>query len=233
MAIAEVGNATSKASSTTPTITHGLTILAGHVIIVCLHCDGVSPTSDPADNNGATPFTLAYQAGTPDTSRYSIWYRVAGSGEPATYKWTKTSASGWSIALRVFSGVDATVWDVTPGADTGATGTSASPSAPSVTITTDGSLGIAAFFVDSSSLTFSSPTNDYGSEVEPVAGGRNEACYTKPALAPGATGATGVTMSGSDDWAAQQFALKPDGSTFIPTRSGGAGIGSGIATAIL
>jgi len=125
-----------------------------------------------------------------ESSSYAIYYRVAGASEPASYSWTLNTSTEWSIQIRVFSGVDtSSVWDVAPSTSTrsfSASGTTAT--APSMTTSTDGAMGIIAFFSDSLE-TFSNPTNGYETEVEP-ASSRAQASYVHTWTSAGATGAS-------------------------------------------
>ncbi len=209
MAISEIASASaSGGGSTAVSITHGLTIASGDVLIAMFGIDGASGTYTLADNNGATPFSDGYAADTADSSHYRIWYRVAGASEPAAFAWTLGQITTWTCSVRQFRGVDATVFDVAPGAATNAAGQDTAPTAPSITITNAGAMGIALFHSDASDKTFASPTNSYGTELE-VTAGRVHASYIRAGLSAGATGATACTLSGSDHWAANQFALKP------------------------
>lgn len=202
--IAEVGNANATGSGTAVSVTHGLTIDAGDVIVVSVHCDTAGTTI--VDNNGATPTTKDQEDATSDTSQWAIFSRVAGAAEPAAYAFTLGASIAWSAVVRVFSGVDSSVWDVRPGIGSWAYGTGTALSAPSYPIASPGSLGIAFFYVDSSSATFSAIDNGYGTEVEPGAQ-RMQAVYTK-SLTGASTGATGCTSSASDNWAAVQMVLR-------------------------
>ena len=206
MAISEVGTANAGGTGTAISLTHNLTIAADDIIVVALH---TNDTSTQTDNNGATPFTDVYGTFLPgNCSNSHIWVRKAGASEPAAYAFTQSDASAsYSIIARVFRGCHADIWDVAPAAARTATGTSATATAPDMTITNAGSMGLLGIFVDSSSVTLSDPTNSYGGEVE--IGNRALATYIRAGLAAGATGTTAATLSFSDDWAAYQFALKP------------------------
>ena len=112
--ISETGSATSTGGSTPASITHGLTINANDVIVAMIHVN--TNSTDISDNNGAFPFIEQVEEVNGGTSsRYAIYYRVAGASEPASYSFDLGGSWAWSMQIRVFSGVDtASVWDVAP-----------------------------------------------------------------------------------------------------------------------
>jgi hypothetical protein len=219
--ITETGSgATDVGSGLTVSITHSLTINADDVIIAMVNADSTQTISDA---NGANSFEQAIQEpGAGAGSTYAIYYRVAGASEPSAYSWNLTATDDWSVQIRVFSGVDtSSVWDVAPSTSTRTIQTTSSnpATAPTMTTSTDGAMGIIAFFIDRSSYTLSSPTNGYGTEVQPTSGtGRMQASYTRTWATATATGASSATISTNYSWVAHQFALKPvtsSGATFV------------------
>ena len=207
MAITEVGNNSDGSSSgTAASVTHGLTIAADDVVIATVHGNG-GPTF--VDNNGANSFTKEYNASSQSSSRYAIFKRVAGASEPTDYAFTVSTSTAWSLMVRVFRGVDtASIWDVAPSGTTfdGSTGTTAT--APTMTTTAAGALGIIQAFSDSSSVTYSAPSNGYGS-VATHAANRSQGSAHRVFSTAGATGTTDFTLSTSDDWHIHQYALSP------------------------
>jgi hypothetical protein len=209
--ITETGSNTNSSASNgdTATITHGLTINENDVIIAIVHRDNGADSI--SDNNGAYAFTESFEEVSAAASRYAIYYRVAGASEPATYSWNLGRSEPWSVVLRVFSGVDTTsVWDITPSASTRATvadGTSVT--APSMTTTTDGAMGIIVVLSDSA-LTWSNPSNGYGTEVEDSVG-RSTASYIRTWDTAGPTGTASADLSNNNDMLAHQVALKSYG----------------------
>jgi hypothetical protein len=188
-------------------ITHGMTIAAGDVLVAFTHND---TTATQSDNNGATPFTVAHHAiVVTDKSHAYIWVRVAGASEPAAYHWTVgAGVPSRAVVLRQFRGVDTSnIWDVVPSASTDAEGTSNSPEAPSINITSAGSMGLLGIFIDASTIVVSSPTNSYGDLVQATQ--RIVASCTRASLSAGAVGAAGAHLDASDDWLAIHCALKP------------------------
>jgi hypothetical protein len=210
--ISETGSATNVGGGTTVSITHGQTIAANDVIVAMIHSNDAG--NDITDNNGAYAFTEEFEeTNSSETSTYAIYYRVAGASEPATYSWNIDNNTEWSVQIRIFSGVDtASVWDVAPSASTrSSAGSGTTATAPTMTTSNDGAMGIIAIFSDSTE-TFSNPTNGYGTEVEP-ASSIAQASYIRTWASAGATGTSSADLSASNDWLAHQFALKPAADT--------------------
>lgn len=211
MAITETGNATNSATTgTAVSVAHSLTINAGNVIVFQVHANRTT-TQTITDNNGAYAPTEHIQENTADGSaRYAIYSRVAGASEPATYQWTLSEDNRWSVQIRVFSGVNNTTpWDVIPSASTRNGGVSTALTAPTMTISTAGAMGIVLGIADHNIATFSSSTNGYGTEIEPATPGQSQVSYIRIWATTGSTGTTGVTSSASTSWFAHQVALKP------------------------
>lgn len=212
MTIAETGSATNGSGGTAVTITHGLTINEGDVVVAVIHTNTNDVTI--TDNNGSNPFVDDYYNNGGGGSAYSIQTRVAGASEPSSYAWTLGSSQSHSVIIRVFSGVDnASVWDVVPAdanRDTGASvGSPFTITAPSITTSNADAMGILLNVTDSASATFSTPTNSYGTEVEHSAN-RSQVSYIRTFSSAGATGASSMNMSGIGDFAIHQVALKND-----------------------
>ncbi len=206
--ISEVGHATATGSGTAVSITPAVSTQAGDVVLAVIHANASGNTI--TDNNGTNAFTSDIQENTADSSRYAIVHRLATASEPTTYRWTLSSSQSWSVQVRVFRGVAASVWDVAPSAATRATGTSGTTvTAPSMTTTTPGALGILLCLTDSSAgQTYSSPTNGYASQVTPGTT-QMQSSWVRSWSTAGATGTSAAKLSASNDWVAHQFALKP------------------------
>ena len=214
MAITRVGgNWATSASTSSLSVTHGLTINADDVIVACIHTNNTAANSI-TDNNGSFPFTQAFQEANPTvdgTGQYAFFYRVAGGSEPSSYTFDSAATDRMSITLSVFDGVDtSTIWDVTPSSSTrgqGETGTTCTTAA--MTTGTNGSWGIAAYLGDGS-RTFSGYTNSYTNEVEhsPTAD-QNIAHVSREFATAGSQGTTAATISSSASWVAHQFSIVP------------------------
>jgi hypothetical protein len=223
MAITERGSGAvnSASTGTAISITHGLSISSGDIVLAFITQNGAGRTF--TDNNGATPFTDVLTESTPastSSATYAIRVRVAGASEPASYAWTSSGSDYWGVQIRAFPGVHADIWDVTPSTST-RTGSSADGTtaiAPAMTINTAGALGLCLFVTDAYATvaTYSGVTNGYAAELE---GGTNHsmASYTRIWASTGSTGTTSATLSITNDWTAHQFALKPAaGGTAVP-----------------
>jgi len=208
--IALEGSASNIGTSNAPTITHGLTISAGDVVLCFLSVDGTSP--EVVDNNGTTPFTTTFWENHPnaESMSYYIFERVAGGTEPAAYSFTMELTVAWTIQIRVYSGVDnASIWDVTPAAATrGFAGSGTTATSASMTTIANGAMGVALFMTDGT-VTYSAVTNSYINERE-HGSGRSMASYDRIFAVAGNQGAVAATLSGDNDWVAHQFALNPD-----------------------
>jgi len=89
-------------------------------------------------------------------------HRVAGATEPASYAWTLVPARTWSVTLRVFRGVAASVWEVAPAAATRSQQAAVTTvTAPSMTIATPGALGLLLAITDSNTTSHSSPRAEH------------------------------------------------------------------------
>lgn len=212
--MAETGTATAKGTSAAPSITHGLTINAGDVIVAVVHLD--SGSAALSDNNGSTPFTESFEEASLDGSVYAIYVRVAGASEPSSYAWSSTVSANWSIVMRVRDDVDNTTpWDVAPSASTRGRATSGTTAtAPTMTTTVDGAIGL-LMAVEATSVTshvFSAPTNGYGTLVQTVATSPYlpNASATRVWATAGATGTSAMTLAVSGDWVIHQVALRPE-----------------------
>lgn len=213
------GNSVANASTASLSLTHGLTIASGDVLIVMVN--GNNTTTDGiTDNNGSFPFTQAFQEAHPataSTGQYAIFYRVAGGSEPTSYTFDQAAADRLEWVILQFRNVDNTTpFDVTPSASTrnsSESGTTAT--APSINTVTDGAMGICGFFLDSTS-SFSAYTNSYTNEVEAATHHQAVAAVSRIFSTAGATGTTSATISADRSSHSQQFALKPSSTPGAP-----------------
>ncbi|MBL4591188.1 MAG: hypothetical protein JKY96_04445 [Phycisphaerales bacterium] len=207
MAITEVGNASAGGTGTAVSVTHGQTILAGDVITTLINCNGSGTTI--TDNNSGVVHTKSFGENGAQTSSYAIYERIAGSSEPAAFAFTLGSSQDWSVITRVFRGVHADVWDVAPAVGTRASGTnSLTATAPTITTVNNNALGLLMVASDSTGRVYSAPSNGYGGLVNQGADRSVGSAFRTWATA-GATGASSLTLSASDDWIIHQIALKP------------------------
>lgn len=212
--ISEIGNAKANGTGTALSVTHGLTLVSGDVVLAFAAANGAITTPTLSDNNGATPFTipmtetLGKGSGSGDTGSYLIGYRICTS-EPAAYNFTTSESNLWSLHVRQFRYVHSDVFDVAPSASTRTIYSSAGTTATSsdlVTLTNN-TVGIVWIGTDSTSVTYSGVTNSYGNEVEPTLGFPS-ASYTRALPTAGTVGTVAVTLSSSNDWTTHHFSLK-------------------------
>jgi hypothetical protein len=209
MAISLVATASANGATGNVSITHGFTIKSGDVIIALINGNGAGQTT--TDNNGSTQFTAADSAANPDSATAYIFQRICTGSEPASYAFTQGSSGRWSIILRQYQGVDAAVWDVAPAAGNRATGlAAATATAPSITISTIGSVGLVLLGDDwaPTTTTYTSNNNGY-SNAKSQSGQQYAVTLDKFSLPVGATGETIVTSSGWVSYVIWQCALKP------------------------
>lgn len=190
--------------------THGLTLLAGDVLVGLVNINVAANTI--VDNNGSTPFTLRDSAANPDSGTAYVIERVCGASEPSAYAFTLGTSARSSISLRQYRGVDtSSIWDVAPSASTRSTGSGdTTAEAPACTIVTDGAVGLVLMADDfaPTTTTYSSINNSYGN-VQSESGQQYQVTADKPGLTPGSTGVTTITSSANVSWVAWQVALKP------------------------
>lgn len=213
MAISLVGTASTDASTgTAVSLTHGLTITPGDVVIATINCNGSGNTV--TDNNGTSAFTASHSKANTDSATLAVFHRVAGASEPSAYAFTLGASGRWSIVVRVYRGVDISVWDVAPGASTcrvAPTTAGEGPAlAPSITIITPGACGLVLLGDDLSptTTTYVSVDNGYGN-ARSESGQQYQATVDRLGLATGATGITSVTSSATTCSVVYQVALKP------------------------
>lgn len=209
MAISFIAATSADAATGNVSITHGLSITSGDVIVATINANGAGNTV--TDNNGSTAFTADHNTANPDSGSYYVFSRVCGGSEPATYSWTLGSSNRWSVVLRQYRGVDATIWDVAPGASTVTTGlVSATAVASSITIATSGACGLVLMGDDAfpTTTTFTSIDNSYAN-TQSETGQQYQTTSDKLGLSTGSTGATTVTSSANVSYVIYQVALKP------------------------
>jgi hypothetical protein len=228
-AISYIGGNSASGDSAAPSITHGLTIEAGDVLIVTMGVDTNSITID--DDNGANPFDEDWD-GAPGTHtfRQYVGSRVAGASEPSSYQWTLGASEGWCLMIQQFRGVDnADIYDVPPSAATEADGSSSTATTPAMTTSADGSEGICLFSADSASVNWSAYTNSYTDELEP-GGGLVSAVVRRNFASSGVQPAVSATVSLSRNWACHQFSLRA--AIGNPTASGAATLAAVVAAGV-
>jgi len=98
-----IGTGTSGDNSATASRTHGLTILAGDLVVAYVHANGGS--QGITDDGGGTTFNNPINTD-PDsvgeTAWHALYWKIAGGSEPAAYTWTLDNSNNWRVVLKVF-----------------------------------------------------------------------------------------------------------------------------------
>ena len=221
MTISLIASARAVGTSTTPTITHGLTLEAGDVLVAMGNHNYSTSSSWAA--TGTYQFTeLCDVAGSPApaTSQFYMGHRVVTTPASETsYSWTIDESQNWTICLRQFRGVDTTnIWDLAvptvtgTGADNWQYGNGTTATAATRSTNYDGSLAIFVVWTDAESVDFySSVTNSFTDLYNaPQTGdgtGSVLASAIKQISSAGAIGATACTLA-SNDWQCALTALR-------------------------
>lgn len=217
MAISLIATVSADAASGNPSVTHGLTIMSGDVIVATINANGVANTV--TDNNGGTSFSSRDFVDNPDSARYYCFDRVCGGSEPSSYAFTLGSSNRWSMVLRQYRGVDSSIWDVAPSNTTEQTGSGdLTANFTSVSSTVSGAMALCLMADDFTPTltTFSSVDNSFGN-VKSEGGQQFQSTADKLLGAAGAIGTTTITCatSSSISWCGWLVALKPATSVFI------------------
>jgi hypothetical protein len=168
-----------------------------------------------ADNNGATPFTLAYEswdAGSPFGATMTVFSRLIQGGDPATYSFTADTSDRMTVLCITFSDPNtSTTFDVSPAAGTLTTDSDAGTTTSSVDITTLSANAIHLIIAMRDSSTNPNYVDIAGyTRLGAATAGTGEAMegYYKVIAAAGATGAKTITHDATDGYLAQSFAVK-------------------------
>ena len=213
MAITLVGNANNynNSGSTALSVTHGLTILTGDVIVAFLDVNVYATAV--TDNNSSYPFTNTVNLSHPDSAKSSIWIRVAGASEPVSYNWTLDASVRWSAIISVFRGVNtSSPWDVEPSAGNqdGSSSSASTHPVPTITTNYDNSAVICMDMSDSGNThTYDSVNNSFGDLYQTNALATQPQCTSwKVKASAGAVGITTVSAASAPNWLGVQMALR-------------------------
>ena len=135
------------------------------------------------------------------------YVKVAGSAEPADYRWTLGSSITSGAGIARYSGVSsATPLDGTPSTASGPAATTGT--LPGVTTTTAGAMLVGCMAINSSSATSLITSPSGMTQAWDIAGRRNELADGLQASA-GASGSKSWTFNVARDWAGWLAALRP------------------------
>jgi Bacterial Ig-like domain len=198
-----VSTAVTTTAAASITITKPTGTVAGDVLVACLALNGsqVAAGGVPA---GWSPIASNVAIANPHVFGY---YRVAGSAEPADYRWTLSASVTSGAGIARYSGVSAS----TPldGAASSASGAAASTATvPGVTTATAGAMLVGCMAMNSSSTTNTITSPAGMTEAWDIGGKRHELADGVQATA-GASGAKSWTFSAAREWAGWLAALRP------------------------
>ena len=101
MAWGYTGGATNGGSGTSASITHGLTINSGDLVVAYINCNNTGAISN--DAGGAAWANPINEVPSTETARHAFFWKVAGGSEPATYTWTLPASTQYRVIVKVFT----------------------------------------------------------------------------------------------------------------------------------
>lgn len=203
--------AASSAGSTAVSLGKPSGVVSGDVMIAVVAGNASGATAPTiTDNNGAAAWTQVFHNAEASIQTASVWLRVAGASEPATYAWTLSVSVPWAVVIAAYSGVDTT----TPQDAAATYDLNLSPSAvsdcPTLTTVTNGAWNILVALSDFGGQTPTSRPAGYTARVG-NATNRSIDLADKEITTAGATGAQQFGWGTSDDTQGYQIALRPAG----------------------
>lgn len=101
-AFSYVGGARNSNTSSTASVTHGLTISKGDLVVAYINRNDSIAISNDA---GGSAWTEAMQETPPtgETCSHALFWKIAGVSEPATYTWSLNGSDSHQVLLKVFS----------------------------------------------------------------------------------------------------------------------------------
>ena len=102
MAFGFTGNARNDGDSAAASVTHGLTINSGDLVVAYVNTNGTGTTTADSDSGaGWTEELNEIPSG--ETARQVIYSRIANGSEPSAYAWTLGSSTLWHVIIKVFT----------------------------------------------------------------------------------------------------------------------------------
>jgi hypothetical protein len=191
--------ATASGTSGTPSITHGLTIADGDILIAVVHSNN-NKTLTGLD--GFTQQATGTVNGTSGTA--FLLSKVASAAEPSSYTFTLNEGSErFSIVLySIKGGNSASIFDVTP-VGTESSGVQATATVSGITTTSANSLVITNVFQDSSAaIVYSAPSAGWTEDAQET-GSQAAVAYSKVQASAGLVSDFSITCDASfaqDGW---------------------------------
>lgn len=226
MAFSYTGGATNGGTGTSASVTHGLTINSGDLVVAYVNSNSTSTMSMNAGGSAWTEAIDELPSG--ESARQGLWWKIAGSSEPSSYTVT-TGGSNWRIIVKVFSSTtDAVVDAAAVSAYNSTNSTSLVCSAPNGEVISDNAVSV-VFGGKDNRATVSTYTTADNSYVGVVGAHANQDCagchriYT-----------TGTTFSGNLTISASSVNDKIYSvhMSFVEGSAGSVGSASGTSTAL-
>ena len=158
-----------QAATASCTITHGLDVVVGDVLIAVVH-HGQSGAI--TNDEGFFELEFSEENPTAETSQITFWHKAISPGLTVPSSFTFTSAGGTNrtaVHILQFRGIDnMSIWDVAPSASVRGTvepGTTLGTPVP-LTTTAERTIGIGIATTDNDAVTFSSFPSGYINETE-------------------------------------------------------------------
>lgn len=101
MAFTYVGGAANNGQGTSATVTHGLSISAGDLVVAYINRNDDLPVENDAGGSAWTEAGDKNPAG--ETARHALFWKIAGASEPASYSWSLNGNDLYQVILKVFS----------------------------------------------------------------------------------------------------------------------------------
>ena len=199
----EVSTTVNATAGTAVTVTRPADAMAGYILVACLSLTGGQVTA-----TGVPTGWVRIAAVTTLSSPHVLgYYRVAGTAEPTSYRWTLGSAVTGGAGIARYTGVSTT--SPLAATTTSATGAAATTgTVPGVTTAAAGSMLVGCMGVNSSSTTLGITSPTGMSQAWDIGGRRSELADGARA-ASGSTGARTWTFSAAREWAGWLAALRP------------------------
>lgn len=103
------------ASGSTASLTHGLNITSGDIVIALIHSNNNGATiTDTSTGGGAWTIAVQDRGESGKTMKYSLYWKIANGSEPADYSWDVGGNTRWSIGLMVFDTENTPTVDASP-----------------------------------------------------------------------------------------------------------------------
>jgi hypothetical protein len=180
----------------------------GDLLLAAISVDGTPNISPP------TGWTTIREGNSGTQVRLEVYYKVAGASEPSSYTftWSRYNTQQAAGAILRYSGVNTTAPINTSGIGSG---TTISPTAPSVTTTVTDTMVVRIYGADDDDLSPSPYPSGHTGRLNIESNSGDGTCSLGVAdvirASPGATGTAAFSLSASEEWVGVTVALAPAG----------------------